>query len=379
MHEIKRKYYEDNPNNALYLEHSPDIIKSKLKYKTSKQKIKKCLQEQRNYTLFKQQTGKKNERNFYQIYLLDEIWQADLIELSKLQKHNSGIVYTLVCIDCFSRYAFARSLPNKQQRSVIKAFIDIFKVSNRKPRTIQTDAGKEFIAKDTQHFLKKEDIKFRIPITTLPAKCAFIESFNRTLKQRISRLINWKKITNQHNPLRYIDSLQVIMDNYNRTKHSSIKMSPASVNKSNAAMVYDIVRAQHKKTHAKNPRYKENDFVRVIRKRDTFEKPTMTPRWSEEIFRIRRVIKRKPYPVYELIDFEDRVIEGKLYEREIQKINLPNETPIKILKKPSIYNKNKQIQFKLLNNSTQFFSPDDLLKAKKENNYSDVVRKLKIK
>lgn len=33
--------------------------------------------------------------------------------------------------------------------------------------------------------------------------------------------------------------------------------------------------------------------------------------------------------MYELIDLKDRVIEGKLYEREIQKINLPYETPIK--------------------------------------------------
>lgn len=377
MNMIKREYYKSNWQNPIYLEHSPEIIKSKLKQKkVSRRKIKEFLAGQRNYTLFKQATGKKNQRNYYNVYSIDQLWEIDLMVLPQLGKTNSGIIYLLVCIDCFSRYAFVRHLQNKQARTVVKALMDIFKTTNRKPYMIQSDAGKEFVGHDMKYFLKQQNIKFRTPKTTLPAKCAFVESLNRTLKQRIFRYINWKKVTNQSNPTRYIDALQFIIDNYNRTRHSSIKMAPINVNKSNATKVYHIQRKEHNKILRKKPRLTENEFVRVIRRRDIFEKGTMKPLWSDEIFRIHRVIERKPYPVYELIDLNGKIIDGKLYEREIQKVNISGDTPIKILQHPSIFNKNKKVQVLLRDGSTRFIHLNDIININKETNYHDIVKKL---
>lgn len=43
-----------------------------------------------------------------------------------------------------------------------------------------------------------------------------------------------------------------------------------------------------------------------------------------------RVIRRNPLPIYELIDLNGRIIDGKLYEAELQQIKLPQDTPIQI-------------------------------------------------
>lgn len=376
MESIKREYYKFDKEKSLFLEHSPSIIHSKLKKKVSKRKIKEFLEGQRNYTLFKQLTGKKNERNHYKIYSIDELWEIDLMSLPTLAKYNSGIIYILVCIDCFSRFAFVRYLQNKQPRSVVKALLDIFKNTNRKPYTIQSDAGKEFVGKDMKFFLKRENIRFRIPKTTLPAKCAFVESLNRTLKQRIFRFINWKKVTNQINPMRYIDALQLIVDNYNRTKHSSTKTAPYDVRKSNATKIYHYQRKIHRKDTPKNPKLMEGEFVRVMRRRDKFEKGTMVPLWSDEIFRVKNVIERKPFPVYEIIDLNGRMVDGKLYERELQRVNIEGDTPLEILQRPSIFNKNRKVQVKLRDGRTQFLYLDEIKKKNKEKNYYDIVKKL---
>lgn len=376
MNVIKREYYKNNPERALFLDHSSNILHSKLKNKVSKEKIKEFLETQRNYTLFKQPVKGKNDRNHYNVFSIDELWEIDLMILPQLAKYNSGISVILVCIDCFSRYAFVRYLKNKQARSVVKALLDIFKSSNRKPYMIQSDAGKEFVGKDMKYFLKEQNILFRIPKTTLPAKCAFVESLNRTLKQRIFRYINWKKVTNQNNPMRYIDALQMIVDNYNRTKHSSIQIAPINVNKSNAVKIYHQQRKEHQKIIPKNPHLMENDFVRVIRRRQTFEKGTMKPLWSDEIFRIKHVILRKPFPVYELMDLNGEDVAGKLYEREIQKVNIPGNTPIKILRQPNLFEKNKKHQVLLHDGTKRFVHLKDIKDTMKENNYYDLVRKI---
>lgn len=138
---------------------------------------------------------------------------------------------------------------------------------------------------------------------------------------------------------RYIDALDIIVDDYNRTRHSSINMQPQNVTKANSAKLYEKVRTHWMNIERKHAKLSTGNFVRVKRKRDTFEKESMKPLWSQEIFKIVHVIPRQPYPVYEIADLNGRIVEGKLYEGEIQKIELPSDTPIEIIKRPNIFNR----------------------------------------
>lgn len=247
----------------------------------------------------------------------------------------------------------------------------------------------EFTGRDVKYFLEKEDIHFRIPITTLPAEASVVEAFNKTLKTRIARYLNWKQITQQPHEKRWIDALQIFIDDYNRTKHSRLGYRPIDVTKENAIQVYhhqreridkisaDIMKRNRRRNHSMMTELpKEGDFVRVKRKRSTFEKGSMIPLWSDEIFRINRIIPRKPFSVYELIDTKGRVIEGKLYIHEIQTISVPKTTPVEIVQKPSIFDKQKRFKVKTLDGSVKDL---DWLAAQHDlqtNNYFDVLRKL---
>lgn len=185
------------------------------------------------------------------------------------------------------------------------------------------------------------------------------------------RYINWKKVTNQVNEHRYIDALQNIVDDYNRTPHSTIKMAPQNVTTRNSAQLYEKMRKRWTNIEPVTPKLREGNLVRVKRKKNTFQKESMTPLWTDEIFKISRVIERVPYPVYEIEDLKGRAVDGRLYERELQKIRVPPDTPIEIVKKPNVFD--RMVTTKTLEGKTKTFDLQKEKKARRENNYADVI------
>lgn len=373
MQELAEEYYKNNGKDSLFLHHSPKIIFEKLNKKFKLKTIKEFLKQQKDYTLYRRNTGNNFKRNPYRVYHIDQTWEMDLLSLPSLSQFNSGYAHLLVCIDLFSRFAFVRSLRTKQPREIIKNLVDIFRTHNRRPNILRSDRGGEFNNKQVKSFLNKENIELRFPHTTLVAKCAFVESLNKSIRQYISRYLNWKRITGQPNENRYVDAIQALVDNYNHTRHSRLKIAPANVTKSNATQVYHRQKMQIERIKAKNPRLKQNEFVRVKRKRGVFEKATFLPQWSSEIYRINRVISRRPYPVYEIRDLKGREVEGKFYEQELQQIGLPLDTPIEIVQRPSIFERNKKVKTRTLIGNTRILDLNEEKQKNKENNYSDVL------
>ena len=74
----------------------------------------------------------------------DNIWGADLADMSLISKFNKGIRYLLCVIDLFSRHAWVIPLKNKKGDSIVEGFQSIFKNSDRKPNKIWVDHGSEF-------------------------------------------------------------------------------------------------------------------------------------------------------------------------------------------------------------------------------------------
>lgn len=63
-------------------------------------------------------------------------------------------------------------------------------------------------------------------------------------------------------------------------------------------------------------KYKAGELVRISRAKAAFEKGYEAG-WSEEIFRIHRVLEWRSPPVYELSDLQGEVIDGIFYEQEL--------------------------------------------------------------
>ena len=153
---------------------------------------------------------------------IDEIWAADLVEMQKFCKWNKGVKYLLMVIDVFSKYGWIRGLKNKKTETVSKAFEDVFK-SKRKPKMLWTDKGSEFISKHFKEFLKREGIE--LYHTENEEKSSVVERWNKTMKTNM-----WKMFTVNNNTV-YFDKIDKLVNDYNNTRHSSIKMTPVEVSK----------------------------------------------------------------------------------------------------------------------------------------------------
>ena len=110
----------------------------------------------------------------------------------------------------------------------------------------------------------------------------------------------------------YIDKLDDIINEYNNTYHSTIKMKPVDVKSS--TNIYSS-----NKINDKDPKFKIGDIVRLSKYKNIFAKGYF-PNWSEEVFVIKKVKKTVPW-IYVISDLKAEEIVGTLYGKEVQKTN----------------------------------------------------------
>jgi len=212
---------------------------------------------------------------------------------------------------------------NKSGNSVTEAFETISK-EGRKPEYLWTDKSKEFYNKDLKKLLDKH--KTTLYSTENEEKSSVVERWNRTMKNKM-----WKMFTANNNRI-YYDKLDDLVNQYNNTKHSSIKMTPTEgSNKKNQGTVYFNLYGNSKQVATK-PKYKIDDKVRISKyKRKTFDKG-YTPNWTEEIFTIDKIQYTNPI-TYKIKDLNNEEIKGSFYEPELLKAEQDIFRTEKIIKK----------------------------------------------
>ena len=173
---------------------------------------------------------KFNKRKVYSLFR-DNIWGVNLADTQSLSKKNKDIKYLLCAIDLFSKYAFVVTLKDKKGISIVNAFNKIIKQSNRKPNKIWVDQGGEFCNRVFKKRLSDNDI---IMCSTFnEGKSVVAERFIRTLKNKL-----YKHMTSIGKNV-YYDVLDDIVNKYNNTKHSTIKMKPKDVKDGNKRVYID--------------------------------------------------------------------------------------------------------------------------------------------
>ena len=179
----------------------------------------------------------------------DNIWGADLADMQLLSKYNKRIRFLLCVIDIFSKYAWVVPLKDKKGISIVKAFQIILKRSNsRKPNKIWVDKGSEFYNAYFKKWLRDNDLVMYS--THNEGKSVVAERFIRTIKSKI-----YKYMTSISKNA-YIDKLDDIVDKYNNTYHTTIKMKPADI-KDNSYINAD------KEINNKDPKFKVGDRVKI--------------------------------------------------------------------------------------------------------------------
>lgn len=156
---------------------------------------------------------------------IHDLWQIDLLHFKQYARFNNNITFILTVIDCFSKYAWAVPVKTKNANDVTNAMNKIFQQSGRVPKNIQSDRGLEFYNSKFQELMKKYNINHYSTYSSI--KASIVERFNRTLLGRIYKHFHY------NGTYKYLNTLPKIVDEYNNTIHSTIKMKPSEVNKRN--------------------------------------------------------------------------------------------------------------------------------------------------
>src|SRR6267154_553973 len=274
--------------------------------KVDEKTAREWLMGEKSYTLHKQSKTKFRRRRTI-AKGINELWQADLVDLGLLSNENDSQRYLLTCIDVFSKYARVEPLKNKSGSSLTIAFTKM--LEEQQCKLLQTDKGTEFLNASFQKLLRDRNIRHYTSEND-DIKAAVVERFNRTLKGMM-----WRYLSHTMNG-RYIDVLPQLVSSYNSTHHRSINMTPSEVTAQNESLVRR--RLYPPKNVVSKWRYQVGQTVRLRQTKRVFKKG-YEPSWTEEIFTIASLYPSDP-PTYILKDLAGEEIKGKFYEQEIQPI-----------------------------------------------------------
>lgn len=257
---------------------------------------------------------------------INDLYQADLVEVIPHSKINKGYKYILTVINCFTKVADALPLSNKTGKHVTNAMEKIIKRDKNKIKHLQTDDGKEYFNQWFGALMKKYKINHYS--TNSDKKASIIERFNRTLKGSMYKHFSIK------GTYVWYDVLAKLIRDYNNKFHRTIGMKPIDVSKDNEKIVMSrILKMTMPKIEKMQPKsFLIEDQVRISRHKTIFTKGYL-PNWTNEVFTIYRVQPTFP-ETYILKDKTGEILQGSFYGHELLKSKTGNVYLVeKILRK----------------------------------------------
>lgn len=285
--------------------------------------VKRWLQGEKTYVSHKLARKRFDEDRVIVQGINDQV-SSDLADMNAYASENDGIRFLLICIDSLSKFMLVKSLKDKKASTVGAAFRQLYSRSDRKPRCIRTDRGREYLGAECQTVLKELGIRH---FTTFSrTKAAIAERAIRTLKGKIHRHFT---ATGRQ---RYVDVLQDLVKGYNDSVHSSTGMKPSDVTAYNAHKIWNKLYGHLLKAKPRPATLKIGDQVLIAKELSPFHKQYEGD-WSTEIFEIADVRKvRGGKARYLLKDGEGQPILGAFKETEVQKISLNKRTLHKVMR-----------------------------------------------
>ena len=226
--------------------------------------------------------------------------------IRKVKSQNSGYSYLLIAVDVFSRMAYVQPIKTKTANQTLEAFKQMHtKVPGLK--VVRSDYGTEFRGV-FDDYLTSNGIKHFWANNAY--KACYAERFIRTLRGRILKYLTY------NNTLRYVDSLQDIVNSYNATVHRTIGMAPIEVNNTNSLALRRRLYATQRLSEPKFS-FELGDIVRVRQAQTSFVKSS-AQQWSDEVYEVVGRVMRDQ-PTYLLQDMLGDRLNGAYYTDELQK------------------------------------------------------------
>ena len=307
-------------------------------YRYSNQKNRKQIKNRLSHRptyVFHREVKRPRVYNPYILYRPRVLLQGDLIDMISRADFNQGVKYVLVVVDSFTRFCWAEPLYDKSAKNVLQAFRKIYGKTGEFKR-FMSDAGKEFLSKNFQLFLKEKEIQYVRGNPHAP----HVERLNRTLQGKLFRYMT----ENENN--KWLSALPKIVSSYNSRRHRMIGMSPkqAESSKNRSELIKNVSKYYEKAIKKKRkPKFKIGDIVSMQKDKSVFGKG-YTQVFTDELFKIYKIHLKLPIPMYTLVDYdhnlnetdpeiiEKNIVRGRFYENELQLANFDVFKVEKILK-----------------------------------------------
>jgi hypothetical protein len=252
------------------------------------------------------------------------------VDVQGLSKYNDGVKYLLTVVDVFSNFLHIIPLLAKTGKAVTTAFQTIFndpKYSNpirRLPVLVRTDRRKEFLNKTYQDMLEREGIQFQI-CRNPDVKCSVIERAHRTIRDKLYIFFTYK------NTYRFVDVLQKFVRGYIETVDSTPGMAPTRVTDSDVLAIWQRMNEKRDGILIAQPKFRVGQNVRISKEKMKFAKGG-EQNYTTEVFRIIKVIRRIPRPLYELEDLNRKLIDGQFFSENLSPIRITKRTTFETVK-----------------------------------------------
>ena len=321
---LEKHYFDPEHPGAYAGPYKLHLLLKRQGFPSSYRKVRKWLQKQDAYSLL-QPVRYRFKRKTVITKGIDDLWDVDLADVSNTAKHNDDVQFLLIVIDVFSKHLWVEPLKSKHHDEVLAGFKNIFATTDRKPTLLRSDKGKEFTNRWVKAYLKKQGIY--VYTTKNETKANYAERVIRTVKGLMYRYF----IQNQ--TYRYLPVLQNLVFNYNNRPHTTLDgLAPASVNKSNEALLWKAMYMNKLKLpKTKTFRFKVGDKVRVSHLKYVFQRDYQE-KWTEEVFMITHRYRQNGVHLYRLKDFADEPIDGYFYEQELQRVEKEEDDMFRIEK-----------------------------------------------
>ena len=294
------------------------VLQKKYPGKFSKPYLQKWLNGIDAYSVQKQVRHKFKTAQV-RVTSIDSQFEADLSYVGNIAKENDNIHYLLFVLDVFSRFLWVRPLVDKTAKSVLAGFKTVF--AERKPIRLRLDKGSEFINRSVKQFMKESNV-YMFTTQNVP-KANYLERVQRTFKTLLWRYLRYKR------NFRYIDDLQHLVANYNKTPHRSLNYTaPKDVTKRNEAdlWAYMYLRKSKKDKNKRKTsfRFKVGDLVRISYMKHPFRR-SYQQQYTGEVFKIAKRFRIQGIPIYKLKDWNNDPITGNFYSAELNAVSMDSE------------------------------------------------------
>lgn len=333
---IRQRYFDEGSAN--YLD-SSGRLRDFFEGAIPEEKIIDVISQDDVYSLHKQ--FKKGQRNVSYSNFWRYRFECDLIDVRHLAEYNDNVNYLFTCIDTFTRYAFVRLMESKHGSCAVEAFKSILEEAGTPPVILVMDRGSEFYNDEFKIFCERMGIRYYPPDSSTHA--AYIERFNRTFQGIIYKFLT------RHQTRRYISikhrgedfsTMPFFMTTYNNSHHRMIGTTPAIAEKykSTHLEIMKKMSEYRSKIKKKQPKFAVGDTVRIQRLKGKFDRG-YDEQTTEEIFRIYKIKRNMPIPMYILCDYDKtEKLKGAFYANELVKVNVRDKSfnIEKVLKKKRV-------------------------------------------